>query len=143
MYKTPLLVNNLLFIIRCTLTVTRIMFLLIIFYLLLHYIHQKNVSNIQTDNFGLIFKMASFLGPFKYWILLHLFCQLQPFPLYYAFWTCQKNFHFSKIYSFTFMYKNYRTCIAKNELQVNFSHKFSKNEFFKLSDCHIMPIFMV
>ena len=41
------------------------------------------------------------------------------------------------------MYKNYRTCIAKNELQVDFSHNFSKNDFFKLSDRQIMPIYMV
>ena len=42
-----------------------------------------------------------------------------------------------------FMHKNYRTCKAKNKLQVDFSHKLSKNEFFKLRNRHIIPIYMV
>ena len=33
--------------------------------------------------------------------------------------------------------------IEKNEFQVDFSHKVSKNEFFKLRDRQIVPIYMV
>ena len=42
----------------------------------------------------------------------------------------------------SFMYKNYMDFIAENELQVYFSHKFSKNEFFKLNDRQILPFYI-